>query len=82
MSRSALGLTSKGSRRLCDACRERKPLFRYRGEVRADRSTLCFECFRPETNRARSRNRLTPGLCGFSMRVAPATLSRAAVAAS
>jgi hypothetical protein len=40
----------------CVACRERKARFRFRGTVRADRDhTLCFECFRAETNRARAR---------------------------
>ena len=35
----------------CAACRSRRALFRYRGEVRADRDhTLCFECFRSQLN--------------------------------
>ena len=83
MSRSAIGRTSQGSRGFCLACRERKARFRYHGEVRADRHhTLCFECFRSETNRSRQRNRLTLGFAGFSMRVTSGTPARAAVAAS
>ena len=47
---------SKRIKTLCAACEERKARFRYRGEVRADRDhTLCFECFRGETNRLRAR---------------------------
>lgn len=46
---------SKGDRRLCQACRERKARFQYRGEVRADRDhTLCFECFRSNRDHARA----------------------------
>jgi hypothetical protein len=42
-------------RRLCQACRERKALFRFRGRVRADRDhTLCFQCFRAERDRRRA----------------------------
>jgi hypothetical protein len=34
-------------RHVCVACRERRSLFRYRGQVRADADhTLCFRCFR------------------------------------
>lgn len=45
--------------RLCLVCGERRPLFSYRGVVRADRHhTLCFECFRAEANRLRA---WTPG---------------------
>ena len=47
---------SNRSRRLCATCRERKARFKYRGEVRADRDhTLCFECYRGQVNRIRSR---------------------------
>ena len=43
-------------RRTCEACRERKARFAYRGEVRADRHhTLCFECYRSERERLRAR---------------------------
>ena len=46
----------KTARKHCVSCEARKALFRYRGEVRADRDhTLCFECYRAEMNRARSR---------------------------
>jgi hypothetical protein len=35
------------ARRLCQVCRERRPLFRHRGVVKADADhTLCFQCFR------------------------------------
>lgn len=51
----------KAERRLCAGCRRRRALFRYRGEVRADRDhTLCFECFRGETNRARAKRLTDP----------------------
>lgn len=58
---------SKRFRTLCAACQERKARFKFRGEVRADRdnppsltelrrgTTLCFECYRGEINRARAR---------------------------
>ena len=47
---------SKRFRTLCAACQARKARFQYRGEIRADRDhTLCFECYRGETNRARAR---------------------------
>ena len=56
MSNSERHRRSRRFRTLCTACRERKARFRYRGEVRADRDhTLCFECYRAEINRARSR---------------------------
>ncbi len=46
----------KRVRALCAACRARKALFKYRGDVRADRDhTLCFECYRAQVNRARAR---------------------------
>ena len=42
--------------RLCVACGERRPLFFYRGVVKADRDhNLCFECYRAEINRLRAR---------------------------
>jgi hypothetical protein len=41
---------------LCLSCGERRPLFVYRGVVKADRDhTLCFECYRAEVNRLRTR---------------------------
>jgi hypothetical protein len=47
--------TRRGSR-LCLACGKRRPLFLYRGVVKADRDhNLCFECYRAELNRLRSR---------------------------
>ncbi len=47
---------SKENRRACEACRERKARFQYRGAVKADRDhTLCFECFRRERERQRAR---------------------------
>jgi len=56
MSSSERHRWSRRTRVLCVACQERKAKFRYRGDVRADRDhTLCFECFRGETNRARAR---------------------------
>lgn len=43
-------------RHLCQRCRDRKALFKYRGMVRADHDhTLCFECYRSELNQARAR---------------------------
>jgi hypothetical protein len=56
MSRRERRRYRKADRHHCVGCRGRKALFRYRGEVRADRDhTLCFECFRCEVNRARAR---------------------------
>ena len=47
---------SKKVRRLCESCRLRKARFQYRGVVRANRDhTLCFECYRSERERRRSR---------------------------
>lgn len=46
----------KDVRRACQACRDRKARFRYRGEVRSDRDhTLCFECFRAARDRQRAQ---------------------------
>lgn len=43
-------------RYLCEACRERKARFQYRGVVKADRAhTLCFACFHSERDRLRAR---------------------------
>jgi hypothetical protein len=42
--------------RLCLACGSRRPLFAYRGVVKADRDhNLCFECYRAELNRLRAK---------------------------
>lgn len=47
----------QGVRKLCQGCHERKARFQYRGVVRADRNhTLCFECYRSERDRQRSRS--------------------------
>jgi len=55
MSTASLRLRRQRTR-LCLACQARKARFRFRGEVRADRDhTLCFECYRGQTNRARAR---------------------------
>ena len=41
---------------LCEACRERRARFQYRGVVKADRAhTLCFACYRSERDRLRAR---------------------------
>jgi hypothetical protein len=46
---------SKGHRRLCQSCQDRKARFAYRGRVKADRDhTLCFECYRAERERRRA----------------------------
>ena len=40
--------------RLCVMCRARRPLFRYRGVVKADADhTLCFQCYRALKNSVR-----------------------------
>jgi hypothetical protein len=45
-----------GSKKVCQRCNDRRARFRYRGSVRADRDhTLCFECYRSERDRQRSR---------------------------
>lgn len=47
---------SKRARHACQSCRHRKARFSYRGTVRADRDhTLCFECYRSERERQRSK---------------------------
>ena len=47
---------SKRTRHACQSCRDRKARFRYRDAVRADRDrTLCFECYRREQQRQRTR---------------------------
>ena len=55
-------------RHVCLACRQHPARFRYRGEVRADHDhTLCFRCFRAETNRQRARGlAASVGAQGFS----------------
>jgi hypothetical protein len=51
--------------RVCLACEERRPRFRYRGEVRADSThTLCFRCFRSLKDSTR-----TEGAVYFPLRV-------------
>ena len=61
MSSSQRHRLSRQFRTLCAACQERKARFRFRGEVRSDRDhTLCFECYRAEINRARSRRLREP----------------------
>jgi len=47
--------SARWSGRLCLTCGERRPLFLYRGVVKADRDhNLCFECYRAEVNRLRA----------------------------
>ena len=42
-------------RHLCVGCRERRSLFRYRGQVKADADhTLCFRCYRSLLDRVRA----------------------------
>ena len=54
--RGGRATTARWGARLCLACGERRPLFSYRGVVKADRDhTLCFECYRAELNRLRAR---------------------------
>jgi hypothetical protein len=61
MSSSERQRQSKRLRTSCASCRARKALFKYRGEVRADRDhTLCFECYRAELNRARAKRLKEP----------------------
>jgi len=51
-----MSFTAGSSKHLCQRCAGRKARFRYRGVVRADRNhTLCFQCFRSERERLRSR---------------------------
>ena len=52
---------------LCEACRERKARFQYRGVVKADRAhTQCFACFRSERDRLRARASATEADGGLS----------------
>ena len=64
--------------RLCLACRERRPLFSYRGVVKADRHhNLCFECYRAELNRLRARRlgAAAAGITPANPRPAPSKLA-------
>lgn len=48
--------TTRRGTHLCLACGRRRPLFFYRGVVKADHDhNLCFECYRDESNRLRAR---------------------------
>ncbi len=68
MSRAVVARTWKARRKLCSSCHSRRAKFRYRGHVRADRHhTLCFECFRAETDRLRHRIRLTTEFINFNI---------------
>lgn len=54
--RGGRATTTRWGARLCLGCSQRRPLFVYRGVVKADRDhTLCFECYRAEGNRLRAR---------------------------
>ena len=56
----AEGAVAMDQKHLCEACRERKARFQYRGVVKADRGhTLCFACFRSERDRLRARALVT-----------------------
>ena len=56
MSPAAARRLHRNERHVCLECRTQRALFRYRGEVRADRDhTLCFRCYRAELNRQRAR---------------------------
>ena len=56
MSPAAARRLTRIDRHICRACQARPARFRYRGVVKADRDhTLCFRCFRAETNRQRPR---------------------------
>ena len=49
-------MQNRPARHTCLGCRQHRALFRYRGQVRADRDhNLCFRCFRAEVNRLRAR---------------------------
>jgi hypothetical protein len=46
---------TKKSRKLCRECYLRRARFRFRGVVKYDRDhTLCFRCFRSQSDRMRS----------------------------
>ena len=54
--RGGRATTARWGARLCLSCGERRPLFFFRGVVKADRDhTLCFACYRAEINRLRAR---------------------------
>ena len=54
--RGGRAATARWGVRLCVACGERRPLFSFRGAVKADRDhNLCFRCHRAEVNRLRAR---------------------------
>jgi hypothetical protein len=53
--RGGRSTTVRWRARVCRSCGERRPLFFYRGVVKADRDhDLCFECYRAEVNRLRA----------------------------
>jgi hypothetical protein len=46
---------NRKAKQTCQRCRDRKALFQYRGQVKADRNhTLCFECYRSARERQRA----------------------------
>lgn len=56
MSLATIGRLTRATRHICARCGKRRARFQYRGVVRADRDhTLCFRCFRSETDRQRAR---------------------------
>jgi hypothetical protein len=68
--------------RLCLACGERRPLFSYRGVVKADRDhNLCFECYRAEVNRLRARRLTAASMANPHPRPSKAVTDRAALLA-
>jgi hypothetical protein len=78
--------TARRGTRLCLACGGRRPLFFYRGVVKADRDhSLCFECYRAQVNRVRARRlgALTPdaGMANPRPRPSKAVADRAALLA-
>ena len=80
MSSSQRHRRSRRLRTLCAACQERKARFRYRGEVRADRDhTLCFQCYRAEVNRTRSRRLRDPAFPPVLRSSSPQDLARSPV---
>ena len=47
---------NRKAKQMCQRCRDRKALYQYRGDVKADHDhTLCFECYRSERERMRAQ---------------------------
>ena len=57
----------KKQKKVCIECRGRRALFRYRGVVKWDpHHTLCFRCWRGQTNRMRTLTAVAQQAFGYA----------------